>query len=354
MAVLGHRGKLWLRREAPDPVVLPTTAVHLASNAILVRNPGYWSGDQVTIVSTDGLPVDGGSGQPGCPDGHAMYRGGPWQLGANRAHISSDADTFYAENDAAAFYLRSQDVGLAVSRDYFIYRDQLDRLSFYTSQAAALRGASGERVPLFAVDFDNLILAPLGSEAYQSALELCVIGGADDESSLASVCSNAPVYQPSPISPADCNSGSPSGDCGLWSVQGQLSEWNLNLTAQEVDTTAVGEKFGDSIKSLITGGGQLDFLVAREHLLDPSGASKNDTTILMRLLLMSEKGCKADAQFWMIDDQADAGELLPGDLYYSTQLLVTSMAINTRAPEIIAGSLNFVTVGEIALKMGTD
>jgi hypothetical protein len=133
-----------------------------------------------------------------------------------------------------------------------------------------------------------------------------------------------------------------------------MSEWSLNLTAQEVDTTAVGEKFGDSVKSVVTGGGSIDFLVSRRKTLDQTGAPMADSTSLMRLLLLSEKGCKADAEFWMIDGQEDRDTLLPGDLFYQTQVLVTSIAINTRATDIIAGSLNFVTVGEIRLLMGTN
>jgi hypothetical protein len=57
----------------------------------------------------------------------------------------------------------------------------------------------------------------------------------------------------------------------------------------------------------------------------------------------------------MIVDRPEGGAtLLPGDLFYETELLVTSVAVNTRATDIIAGSLNFVTVGEIALRMGTN
>lgn len=371
MAVLGHGGRLWLRREAPDAVVLPTAAVHLLTNAILVRNPGYWSGDEVTITCPDGLPIDSGNGQPGCPDGHAMYVGSDWVLGVNRAHVAGDDDGFYAADDEAPFYLRPDDVGLVETRSFYVHRDQIDRLSFYASQAAALRGSKADRVPLFRVDFGSLLLAPVGSVDYQNALALCSseldlgdyrFSDIQDEVTLASICESAPAYQAPTAGTDDYDNAdvqprsyvnSPV-DRGIWNVQGLLSEWSLNLTAQEVDTTAVGEKFGDSVKSLITGGGQVDFLVDRRTGIDQSGAARTDSTTLMRLLLMSEKGCKADAQFWMISDQQDAGELLPGDLFYQSQLLVTSMAINTRATDIIAGSLNFVTVGEIGLKMGTN
>ena len=60
------------------------------------------------------------------------------------------------------------------------------------------------------------------------------------------------------------------------------------------------------------------------------------------------------AEFWMIDNRAAAGELLPGGLYYSTSILITANAINTKVDEIITGSANFVTVKTVSLKIGTN
>jgi hypothetical protein len=259
-----------------------------------------------------------------------MYAAGPWLVGTNRAHISSDSAPFYqggtgsggGENtsiyrwqwfsdsplffptegagigDSLRFYATATASGQTTSRNLFIHRDQLDQISFYSTKAEAMRGGPLGRLSLYNVDFGSLTL-------------------------------NAQT----------------SG----WDVQGLLQSWTLNLTANEVDATAVGEKFGDAVKSIVTGGGSLDFYVDREYI-----QSQTDTTTLMRLLLLTEKGCKARAEFWMISDRPESGTLLPGDLYYQTEFLVTSTAINTRATEIIAGSLNFVTVGEIALRMSVS
>ena len=68
---------------------------------------------------------------------------------------------------------------------------------------------------------------------------------------------------------------------------------------------------------------------------------------------MTEQGCKAAAQFWMIDRGRACG-LLTGDLYYETELLVTNVAINLRPTEVVAGTAQFVTTGSIALKQGTN
>lgn len=310
MAVLGAGGTLSLRREAPEPELIAIDAVHYATNSVYVTDQGFWSGDQVTVTSTLGLPFNPGNGTAPCPDGYTMYAGSFWLLGPNRTHVSDDNDTFYNANDDAPFYVRTTDTTLDQTETYFIYRDQLDRISFYTTYEAALKGNAAHRVPILKVDFQSLSLSP------------APIAGAIDK--------------------------------WLWTVQGQMSEWSLNLSAQEVDTTAIGDRFGESVKSIVTGGGSIDFLVDRKRSYDQENNEMQDSTSLMRLLLMCERGCKADAEFWMISDQPDRCSLLPGDLYYETQLLVTSVAVNTRATEFIAGSLNFVTVGEIKLQMGTN
>lgn len=305
MPVLGVGGVVKLIRELPDAVTLSSSALQSSVNSIELSNPEYWSGDEVQISSPAGLPIDTASDGPDCPDGHAMYQGSAWYLGSNRSHIANNDDLFYDTTEGDPFYMRQEECGLTTSETFYIYRDQLDRISFYTSRAAALAGALNDRIPLFNVDYGSLTITPR-------------------------------VY-----------TGSPGGISALWLVQCDLRSWTLNLSAPEVDTTAVGEKYGEAVKSIINGGGTFDFLVDRN-----ASETEHDSTTLMRLLLLTEKGCKAQAQFWMISN-SETG-VLPGQLYYETSLLVTSSAINVRADDVIAGSADFVTVGEIALKMGTN
>ena len=303
MAILGIGGQLKLKREAPDPVELDASSINATSNSVHLGSSSFWSGDQVTLTSAAGLPfnINTALSGPDSPDGHGTYFGSQWLLGANRSHITSGSAAFYKVSDASQFYLRAAEVGLTTAATFFIYVDQLGRVSFYSTRANALRGATNNRVAIFKVDSSDLQIALSVTESD-------------------------------------------------WRIQSLLREWSLNLTAPEVDTTGVGEKFGDAVKSIVSGGGSLDFIVERNEELD-----SQDSTALLNLLLMTEKGCKADAEFWMIQNRiGEGGTLLPGDLYYETQLMVTSIAINTRPDEIIAGSLNFVTVGEIALRMGTN
>jgi hypothetical protein len=363
MPVLGVGGVVKLIREAPDAVVLPSSALQSSYNSIYVRNPEYWSGDEVQIFSSVGLPLDTASDGPDCPDGHAMYQGSDWYLGSNRSHIAHNNDVFYDATEGDPFYMREEECGLTTNKTFYIYRDQLDRISFYTSRAAALAGSLNGRVPLFNVDYGSLVMTPTGTAEYQNAIADCVAylgeylySDIQDEVTLQSICKYAPTY----IQPFAGTSEYDNMDIApryyidnqdetgaLWLVQCDLQSWILNLSAPEVDTTAVGEKYGEAVKSIVNGGGTFDFLVDRN-----ASESEHDSTALMRLLLLTEKGCKAKAQFWMISN-SEAG-MLPGQLYYETSVLVTSSAINVRADDVIAGSADFVTVGEIALKMGTN
>ena len=366
MAVLGVGGRLRLKREAPDPTVLRPGNVHVPTNSIYMRNPAFWSGDEVTLSCANGLPIDASTNGPDCPNGYATYYGSSWYLGSNRSHIGDDNNPFYQATNTAQFYMRTPECGLTTSANYFCYRDQLDRLSFYTSRGAALNGKASERIPLFKVDFNALIVSASGTTDYETAIADCseAIGeyqfsDAQDEVSLASICDFAPTYaDPAAwITEYDNADLTPryfinGGDTGSnWIIQADLREWSLSLNAPEVDTTAVGERFGDSVKSIVSGGGTMDFLVDRRDTVP----EEQDGTALMRLLLLTEKGCKAMGEFWMIQGETNPSRgLLPGDLYYESELMITSVAINTRPDEVIAGSLNFVTVGEIALRMGTN
>lgn len=299
MAVLGCGGIVRLRRESPAPLQVFTADHSIPTSSLVITDQAFWSGDQVIISSPNGLPVAIYEDLPACPDGYAIYGNSPWPLNPRTLHLQDDASSFYDADNGRIFYTTEEDVGQLTEATYFIYRDQLDRVSFYTSRSGGLNGYSSERVPLHAVDFGQITIVPVD---------------------------------------------------GPWLTQANLRNWSLNLTASEVDTTSVGEKFGDAVKSIVNGGGSFDFLVDRKEV---EGGS--DSTALMQLLLLTQKGCKSEAEFWMMANMQEyAPNLLSGDLYYATEILITSCAVNVRPDDVIAGSANFVTVGEIALRIGRD
>ena len=124
-----------------------------------------------------------------------------------------------------------------------------------------------------------------------------------------------------------------------------IREWSLELDAPAVDTTGVGAKFGEAVKSLISGGGTIDFLVDRachENLEEPE--------VLMQLLLMTKQGAEANAKFYLVNTGEDCDQVA-GSLYYECKILITRNAINLRPTEIVACTATFVTTEEIKLLM---
>jgi hypothetical protein len=100
----------------------------------------------------------------------------------------------------------------------YVHVDVLNRLSFYRTRAAALAGAND--VTRDGIDQSDFTLDPT------VPIELRLVNE--------------------------------------WKLEACLQGWNLSLNSNEIDTTGLGDKFFDGVKSLIQGGGSFDFLVERE------------------------------------------------------------------------------------------
>ena len=380
MAVLGTGGKLVLKREAPAPCLLLDSGLNWNNDTYASICPGYINGDH---IAADCLPVIRPGQLPGNPDNWASYQGSRWYVGPNRTQIANDNDQFYKTaseeypdgqaGNAAQFYARVGDesggdeiVG-CVPDDYWIHIDELGRVSFYESRCAALAGCPGDRLDLANVA-GSVTIAPYGHADYLNAVWDCIAGldvdyefsDVADSVTLESICDDAPDYiQPVPnpnteafaFDNADVEPRPADSPAPYWECVADLREWSLDLSAPEVDTTAVAEKFGNAVKSLVSGGGSTEFFIDRKCFSD--GMTNGMT--LMQLLLMTEQGCKASAKFYVLQRPGDCGVdecsgLINGDLYYETDLLITQTAVNMRPTELVVGTAQFVSTGPIKLK----
>ena len=275
--------------------------------------------------------------------------------------------------DAAQFYARIGDTsgGDTIEGcspgDYWIHIDQLGRLSFYDSRCKALAGCPSDRLDLIASS-EDVVIAPYGRLDYQNAVWECYsalqgsyeYSDVRDPTTLISICADAPRYE---IPEANPNTEEfaynnanvlPRGgqqQAPYYQCVADLREYSLDLLAPEVDCTAVAEKFGNAVKSLVSGGGSCEFFIDRKCFDDET----TNGISLMQLLLMTERGCKASAQFYLMQRPGDCGAdpcsgLISGDFYYEADILVTQTAVNVRPTELVVGTANFVTTGEIALR----
>ena len=412
MAVLGREGKLELRREAANPCIIFPEDLNLGYGSFDYHCEGFWSGDRVTISNPDGLPIFI-NGVPQRWDGVASYRQNNLFVARNRNQIANDADQFYkaaAEEYAAGFagtdnnapktetawfYYRGEDANdeQTTQLSGYICVDPLGRIKFYDTRCEGLACCGTGNLDFSeqggVLEFDFFVLNHFGSTEYQNAITQCFgqIGEyvfndiADDTApdpnpDWASICDDPPLYQ-QPEAGTDEYSNAdvlPRNQLNttphpLWTLMMDVREWSLETDAPSVDTTGVGEKYGEAVKSLVTGGGSVEFFVDRKCFTNE--AEDMASMYLMQLLLMTQmEGCKAHAKFYVINRTFDCSEdtittcdgnpntghhanrQVHGSLWYETDILVTRSAVNTRPAELVAGTANFVTTGELKLLQG--
>jgi len=291
MPVLGSGGSLELRRETPDPVQVTFSGLSATASVIQLGPSTLWPGDKVTIFSESGIPFFGPDGIPLCPGGMGLYPG----TTLFRHPSWANNTTFFPSQLPTSFW---PSYTIQTSADVYVGVDQLNRVSFYNTRAAGLNGDTTGRISLASVDFGTLT-----------------------------------------ITPAECD----------WLIVCDMQRWTLNTEAASVDQTGLGARFGESLKTLITGGGDLNFFIDRR-----TKTNYADSTMLLNLLLMVERGCIAEGRFWMIADRVanPRTDLLPGDCYYQVPLLIVGTSIQTAAPDFIEGSARFITTGTVRLKVG--
>ena len=373
MAVLGSGGKFVLKRKAPDAFIAAARELDFDRNHLQESAPGYWTGDK---VSTLGLPHwVAGSVWPTKQGGYGMYFGSRWFLGPNRLHISDHDDAFYKagtesypdgqEADDAQFYARPLDVasGDTLPQDdepeFFIHINELGYMSFYEERCYAMAGCSHGRVDLANCGLP-IGIGPHGSSTYNNAWATCYTDLAeagqhwvrDSAAEGYFPCHDAVEYEApgtGDYENADIEYNGLPDRGYMWQVICDIREWTLNLTAENVNVTALSQKFDNSVKSIVSGGGSFEFFIDRDCY--PEG--QNNALPLMELLLLTEKGCEAGAEFWMLTDGKDCTRdgrcKREGDLWYDADILVTQTSVNLRPTDLVAGTASFVTTGEIRL-----
>lgn len=375
MAILGSGGVLELSRETPKPMALSIARFNIGTTplSISLANQGYWTGDRVVIASSDGLPFDvNEDGYADCPDGHAMYRGSQWLTGPARAFYAggnTDTSPFYhqftdtaiiitqsgdtlvtqsgdtliavtGDEDNDDWYNNSSITGLTTTYSAYIHRDELDRITFFPTESAAYTADAGDRIEMKKVNFGNFVIAAYSNNAGYTAAMNSVASDVDalkltsSEQKLEQVITMPALF--STLCETDRQ----------WVLQCGLQEWALSIDAANLDTTAIGDTFGEHVKALVRGAGTLQFIVDHRDQAD-----ELDAMTMLRLVLLTENQCNTNAKFYLYKNRNESTNQINGSAYYQCDVLLTNTRVNVQATDIIAGTADFVATSEIKLKV---
>jgi len=381
MPVLGSGGRVIFKRPAPVPCELRAEDYIASCSAFNVNCPGIWNGD---IYCADGLPTIEG-GFPTLVSTYASYFDSKFFLGPNRDHITSRDDQFYKTDledypanqfgDDANFYAKNGVGGVPDAPGpicFFVHVDALGRLRLYEDRCKAIAGCPGNAIQLapFPIN-DPITIIPFGTGEYQNAQWKCsfddcftidakyLFSDVQDEATSVSICASAPDYDFPLAGSSEYGNADvlPRGINVFPTPQAlcNVREYSLSLDAPAIDTTLVGEKFGENVKSLVNGGGSVEFFIDRTCL---SEDREEASWLLFNLLTLTEGGAsgsptETEAWFYLYENRScnDSSCFPPlgGSLYYKANILITQTAVNVRPTEVIAGTAEFVTTGEVKL-----
>lgn len=346
MPVLGVGGVVEFRRELPSSVVVSPAAVRSHVDSLDITEDGFWIGDQVWVWGPRGLPFDlNNDGRPDLQGGFGMFFGSALGLyGARAARLQSGASKWFGTE--APFQTPPIQANTE-GAELFIFRDTLDRISFYRTLDEALDGDPEQRLTIFPVDFGALLITPVGASGYRDRLApaLPQLRGLQFPE-------NVTELRLEHITTAVLPEPTGDDDDRPWRFLAEMDEWSLEMSSSEVDTTSLGQRFGESVRALVTGGGEMNFYINRFET-----ETEIDATYISRLLTLLDKGCKVEAKF-SLAPAASEHTYRPGYRRlpqqhgsYMAELLITRNSINTRADDLIRGSAMFVTVGRIKLAL---
>jgi hypothetical protein len=294
MALLGREGILELRRELTPPLILPSSQLSIANNRFTINSDDFWIGDPLKL---------------------------------------------YGDGTSVVTVLSG-----------FLGRDTIGNASLYSTQAGALNRTASEVISLGGLRSTSILLAHDTNAPqalfltdyfrrflYDSSISF------SKEYQLSQDVENYEAYK---------SYGPPYLS---WKTQAVLRGWQLNIQTPDINISAIGQRFSESIKSTLSGSGTFDFLV--DIYAQPA---IDDSTSLLRLALMLEYGAKGNARFYLSPDVSETSPRrstkgLPSShkkLYYSAQLLLTNTSVDSSGDGLIAGSADFVTTGPV--RLGVD
>ena len=131
---------------------------------------------------------------------------------------------------------------------------------------------------------------------------------------------------------------------------GQLQSYELNTDREVVDVTVLGENTRRSISSLISGSGRM---TAFWDYATTVNICRNDAEIeasnyYHQLVLRQQQGSGFEAQFIIRQPEPNSTEKI---VFYEVNALVTGVAISFEPGNVVQSQIEFVTTGNIDLRI---
>ena len=340
--LIGRHGSIELRRDWPAPTFVPDREVTstASGNRLYVTDLSWLDGQRVLLTCTAGVPLAPTPASPNtptyapCPDGHRVW-GTPESdpaAGPASAHRGTTSDLFWrvvANEAVTPFWESAATVGFSPQQTAYISRDALDRLSFHTTEVGALSQDPATRLQLKALAFDQLLLAPapeVPPAAYTAAL-------------VTAAASQPRVEREQELLPLPAAVQAVYDDTTLrdWQYMGTIESYQVETDTKMLDTSTIGEDFGDYQKTLITGAGNFNALF-RRHIKDDEIEGRD----LLRMVYMTSTGAKANVRFALQPDGPGVNDRaimsLKGDI------LIGRGSFSVDADDIVRLQTDFVVV----------
>jgi hypothetical protein len=226
----------------------------------------------------------------------------------------------------------------------------LNRIGFDGSLENIL---TGDRVSITTSDARNLVCFPSSawaSGAVENSFDAYVnanqVGGLRFFSSFADAVNNVRANEisvasfagnslPISVSVTDVN----------YNLLGSVNSYTFNTDRDQIDTTALADKFKKQFTAgLLSGSGSI------ECSFDYTTTGIKETPLFMlQLLQRLDLGSEFDCALFIVDKANDATLT---SVYYEFGAMVTRAGIALQPGEITNCTIDFVTTGEIALKVG--
>jgi hypothetical protein len=337
--ILGYGGVIELSREWPELTVFPTssTKATAAENYILSREPGFWTGQRVWMHCERGVPVKPpSSAWAPCPDGYRFWGDTDTTkvAGPFTTHRGTGDGAFWRLSDSGKFWEDHSTVGLIKTIAAYIHRDPLDRLSFYASELGAINKNGNELLHLFSVDYAALLLAGYANQS-QYTTAVAEVGL---DSFLAKPTAETKASNLTDI-PLIVNEIASDPETRGWYALVACKDWALQTEPTLLDTTAIGDEFGDNVKDVVRGAGSFNAFIP----ISQAKAGQIDSRGLIRLMLMTEIGARARARF-RIQDQNRSSCDSEDSLWLECDILLGAGEISMDTEQAVPYSAQFVVV----------